>query len=223
MSTAFARAGDVVEEGQLLAELDVTELSLEQLRWTTERQQRLMEYDQALASHERADVNIIKAKIEQAEAQIAILDEHLTRAKMVSPFAGIVVSGDLSQSIGAPVQRGELLFEIAPLDAYRVILEVDEREIADLAVGQTGALVGSSAPDDPMPFISERITTVAEAREGRNYFRGEARLNGDVDYGRLRPGMEGVGKVNVDSRLLFWIGTYRIVNWARLWLWKWVP
>ena len=223
VATAFARAGDVVEEGQLLAELDVTELSLEQLRWTTERQQRLMEYDQALASHERADVNIIKAKIEQAEAQIAILDEHLTRAKMVSPFAGIVVSGDLSQSIGAPVQRGELLFEIAPLDAYRVILEVDEREIADLAVGQTGALVVSSAPDDPMPFIIERITPVSEAREGRNYFRVEARLTGDVDYGRLRPGMEGVGKVNVDSRLLFWIGTYRIVNWARLWLWKWVP
>ncbi|MCH7943272.1 MAG: HlyD family efflux transporter periplasmic adaptor subunit [Proteobacteria bacterium] len=223
VKSAFARAGDLVAAGQVLAELDDTDLSLEHLRWTTERQQRLMEYDQALASHERADVNVIRAKIEQAAAQIALLDEHLSRAKLTAPFDGIVVSGDLSQSIGAPVQRGELLFEIAPLDAYRVILEVDEREIADLAVGQTGALVVSSAPDDPMPFIIERITPVSEAREGRNYFRVEARLTGDVDYGRLRPGMEGVGKVNVDSRLLFWIGTYRIVNWARLWLWKWVP
>ena len=223
VATAFVRAGDVVAEGQILAELDDTELSLEHLRWSTERQQRLMEYDQALASHERADVNVIRAKIEQAAAQIALLNEHLSRAKLTAPFAGIVVSGDLSQSIGAPVQRGELLFEIAPLDAYRVILDVDEREIADVAVGQSGALVVSSAPDDIMPFRIERITPVSEARGGRNYFRVEARLTGDIDYARLRPGMEGVGKITVDRRRLFWIGTYKIVNWARLWLWKWIP
>ncbi|MCH7863447.1 MAG: HlyD family efflux transporter periplasmic adaptor subunit, partial [Proteobacteria bacterium] len=223
VKSAFARAGDLVTAGQVLAELDDTDLSLEHLRWTTERQQRLMEYDQALASHERADVNVIRAKIEQAAAQIALLNEHLSRAKLTAPFDGIVVSGDLSQSIGAPVQRGELLFEIAPLDAYRVILEVDEREIADVAVGQSGALVVSSAPDDPIAFLIERITPVSEARGGRNYFRVEARLTGDIDYTRLRPGMEGVGKITVDRRRLFWIGTYKMVNWAQLWLWKWTP
>ena len=223
VKSAFVRAGDVVAEGQVLAELDDTELSLEHLRWTTERQQRLMEYDRALASHERADVNVIRAQIEQAAAQIALLNEHLARARLTAPFAGIVVSGDLSQSIGAPVQRGDLLFEIAPLDAYRVILDVDEREIADVRVGQSGALVVSSAPDDPLPFLIERITPVSEAREGRNYFRVEARFADGVDYARLRPGMEGVGKITVDRRLLLWIGTYKMVNWARLLLWKWVP
>ena len=221
--SAAARPGDVVEAGALLAELDDTDLALERVRWTTERRQRLVEYDQALADHERADINVIRAKLDQVAAQIALLDEHLARAKLVAPFTGVVVSGDLSQSIGAPVQRGDLLFEVAPLDAYRVIIKVDEREIADIAPGQTGALLVSSMPDDTLPFVIDRITPVSEAREGRNYFRVEARLAAGVDTARLRPGMEGVSKIMVGERRLSWIWTYQLIDWARLWFWTWVP
>jgi hypothetical protein len=41
----------------------------------------------------------------------------------------VVVKGDLSQSLGAAVERGNVLFELAPLDSYRVIMKVDERDI----------------------------------------------------------------------------------------------
>ena len=220
---ANVRAGDIVEKDQVLAELDDTELSLERLRWSTERQQRLMEYDQAMAVHDRAKLNIISAKIKQSEAQAALLDEHLARARLKVPFAGIVVSGDLSQSIGAPVQRGDVLFEVAPLDAYRIILKVDEREITDIKIGQSGALVLSSVPDAILPLVIERITPVSETREGRNYFRVEARFTDAVDYAGLRPGMEGIGKITVDERRLIWIWTYKMIDWLRLSLWQWLP
>ena len=221
--TANLRAGDLVEKDQVLAELDDTDLSLERLRWSTERRQRLMEYDQALANHDRAELNIITAQIEQSEAQTALLDEHLARARLKAPFAGIVVSGDVSQSIGAPVQRGDVLFEIAPLSAYRVILKVDEREITDMKIGQSGALVLSSVPDTILPLIITRITPVSEAREGRNYFRVEARFTDAADYAGLRPGMEGIGKINVDERRLIWIWTHKMIEWLRLSLWQWIP
>ena len=62
---------------------------------------------------------------------------------------------------------------------------------------------------------------MAEAREGRNYFRVEARLDQASD--RLRPGMEGVAKTSVEQRLLIWIWTRRLIDWTRLALWKWMP
>lgn len=216
-----ARAGETVRKGEVLATLDDKDLVLERLRWTTTRNQRQTEYSRALAERERAEINIIKAQIDQAEAQIALIDEQILRTRLVAPFDGILVEGDLSQSVGGAVQRGEELFKLAPLDSYRVILEVDEVEISDVAVGQHGMLLMSAIPDEPIPYTIEMITPVAEAREGRNYFRVEAKLEQASD--RLRPGMEGVAKTDAGQRLLIWVWTHKLLTWARITLWTWWP
>jgi hypothetical protein len=114
-----------------------------------------------------------------------------------------------------------VLFEVAPLDGYRIILEVDERNIADTAVGQRGHLTLSALPGQPLPLIVERLTPVAIAEGGRNFFRVEARPVGPVP--ELRPGMEGVAKFDVGRRQLIWIWTHSLVDWLRLWLWTWLP
>ncbi len=131
------------------------------------------------------------------------------------------MKGDLSQSLGAPVERGQVLFEVAPLESYRVIVEVDERDIADIAVGQRGELVLPSMPGDTFPLVVDKITPVSTAKEGRNYFRVEAHLENTSE--RLRPGMEGVGKITIDRRKLIWIWTHELIDWLRLKLWAWIP
>jgi hypothetical protein len=60
------------------------------------------------------------------------------------------------------------------------------------------------------------------AKEGRNYFRVEARLT-TPPSDRLRPAMEGVGKIAVDQRSLVWIWTHEVLDEARLKLWAWLP
>ncbi len=217
----FVRAGDVVHDGQLLAALDDKELTLERLGWDATRQQHLAEYDRALAEHDRAEANIIKAQIEQSDAQIELIDEQLARAELHAPFDGLVVSGDLSQSIGTSVQRGDVLFEIAPLDAYRVILDVDETDISEISVGQSGVLLVSSIPDEPQMLVVEKITPISDAREGSNFFQVEARLLESTK--RLRPGMEGIGKIDIESRHLIWIWSHKIIDWLRLWTWGLMP
>lgn len=221
IASEHARAGGTVRKEQALATLDDKDLTLEHLRWSTTRRQRLTEYNRALAERDRADINIIRAQIDQAAAQMALLEEQITRTKLKAPFEGIVVSGDLSQSIGAAVKRGDELFRIAPLAAYRVILEVDESEIADIAERQQGTLLVASLPNSPLPYTVKLITPISEAREGRNYFRVEARL--DAANPRLRPGMEGVAKTHVDRRLLIRVWTYKLVNWLRLTFWALWP
>jgi multidrug resistance efflux pump len=215
------RAGETVEKGAVLATLDDKDLVLERLRWTTTRSQHQTEYSRALAERDRAEVNIVRAQIEQADAQIALIDEQIVRTRLIAPFDGLLVMGDLSQSIGGAVQRGEELFKIAPLNLYRVILEVDETDVASIAEGQGGALLVSSIPDQPFPYVVEMITPVAAASEGRNYFRVEARLEAGGD--RLRPGMEGVAKTDVDRRHLIWIWSRNVITWLRISLWTWWP
>jgi RND family efflux transporter MFP subunit len=218
---AKARAGDVVRKGDLLASIDDRDLRLERLKWVSQRAQRAGEYREALASHQRARVQVLSAQLEQAEAQIALIDEQLSRTRIVAPFDAIVVKGDLSQSLGAPVERGNVLFELAPLDAYRVIMKVDERDITHVAVGQSGHLALSSMPHDALPLVVEKITPVSVVEEGRNYFRVEAAAKGGIE--KLRPGMEGVGKIHVEERKLLWIWTHKIVHWLRMWVWSWWP
>lgn len=216
-----ARAGEAVRKGDLLASLDDKDLTLEHLRWSMMLRQRETEYSRALALRNRADLNIIRAQIDQASAQVQLLDEQLARTKLAAPFDGVVVSGDLSQSIGASVRRGEEVFKIAPLDSYRVILKVDESEIAALQTGQTGQLLVSSIPEEPLAYRIRTITPITESREGRNYFRVEAALQ-EANQ-RLRPGMEGVAKTHIDRRLLIWTWTYKLIDWARIKLWAWWP
>ena len=60
------------------------------------------------------------------------------------------------------------------------------------------------------------------AKEGRNLFRVEAPLTVKPD-GRLRPGMEGVAKVDAGERGLLWIWTRRLIDWVRLLIWEYTP
>ena len=69
--------------------------------------------------------------------------------------------------------------------------------------------------------FAQKIVPVATARDGRNFFRVEAAL-ADASA-RLRPGMEGVAKIDVDRRRLAAIWTRSAVDRARLTVWTWWP
>jgi multidrug resistance efflux pump len=217
MAVARVRSGDIVRKDDLIAQLDHRDLLLERAKWSSQRQQRLQEYRDALAKSNRADIAIVQAQLGQAEAELALVEEKLARTRLLAPFDGVIVSGDLSQSLGAPVTQGDVLFKVAPLDAYRVILEIDERDMAEVRVGATGQLVLTGQAEAVLPFRVEKITLVSETREGRNFFRVEAKLDRSPKF--LRPGMKGVGKIDIGERKLGWIWTHSMVDWLRLAWW----
>jgi multidrug resistance efflux pump len=218
---AVVRAGDTVRKGELLASLDERDLQLERVRWASEREQVERKYREALAKHDRSAVRVLAAQLAQADAQLALTEEKLARTRLTAPFDAVVVSGDLSQMLGAPVEQGKVLFELAPLDAYRVILQVDERDIAYVALGQRGELALTGLVGEPLGFTVKAITSVSTAQDGRNFFRVEAQLE-RVPAG-LRPGMEGVGKIAAGEERLVWVWTRNFVNWLRISLWAWLP
>jgi len=116
IASADYRAGDTVQSGAVLATLDDRELRLKQLQLKSQLEQLDKEHRAALTQHDRSTTAIVTARQQQTKAQLALIDEQLLRTKLMAPFSGVVVSGDLSQSIGTPVENGKVLFEIAPLD-----------------------------------------------------------------------------------------------------------
>jgi Barrel-sandwich domain of CusB or HlyD membrane-fusion/GAF domain len=221
VEASSVRAGDVVHRGELLCQLDDRDLRLERDKWANEREQHARELRQALATGDLANVEVTEAELKQSEAHLALAEEQIGKARVTAPFDGVIISGDLTQLIGSPVERGKKLFEIAPLSAYRVILEVDERDIRQLALKQSGTLLVTSLAEGGIPFRVSTITPVSTAKDGRNYFRVEARLQRAP--ATLRPGMEGVGKIVVGNRQLGWVLTHSATDWLRLWIWRWLP
>ena len=221
VAEALARAGDTVRQGQVLAVLDDRDLKLDRVKWDSERESASRKYHEALAKRDRAASQILLAQLAQAEAQLALTEEKLARTRLIAPFDAVVVSGDLSQLLGAPLELGKVLFELAPLDSYRVILEIDERDIAYVSPGQHGELALTGLAGTTVPFTLKTITSVSTAQEGRTFFRAEAGL--DHTSARLRPGMQGVGKISVSEERLVWIWTRNFVNWLRISLWSWLP
>lgn len=221
VADARARAGESVHAGQVLAALDDRDLQMQVRKWRGQHQELAKEYRKALAALDHAQARILRAKIVQTEAQLELLEQQLERTQLLAPFDGVIISGDLSRSLGAPVERGDVLFEVAPLDAYRVVMEVDERDIPDVTPGQEGELTLAALPGEALALLVENVSTIAGEGEGPATFRVEGRLLGERD--RLRPGMRGVGKIQVGSRGLLWIWTRRLVGWVRLTAWSWLP
>jgi multidrug resistance efflux pump len=221
VAEAFARAGDSVEAGQEIARLDDRELLLELRKSTSEEDKLNNEYRKALAGLDRSEAGIVQSRLAQAQAQSQLLRQKLERLRLGAPLAGTIVSGDLSRSLGAPVEQGQVLFEVAPLAAYRLVLQIDERDIAEMKVGQRGVLTLTSMPRERWPFVLEQISPVFTELDDRVSFRTEARLEGDIT--RLRPGMEGLGKVDIGPRSFGWILAHDLLDWLRLQWWLWLP
>ena len=221
ISSSDIRAGDIVQKGQLMGAMEDKDLLLEQQKWSSQKNQYTREYRNALSEHDRSEVSILSARIAQADAQLELVNAQLLRTQISAPFDGVVVSGDLSQSLGSPVGRGDVLFEVAPLDDYRLVLHIKESDIQHVKTGQPGELRLTGLPGEPLAFVIDKITPVATASEGSNNFRVESRLLDTPQ--QLLPGMAGVGKVTVGEQNLFWIWTHTLADWLRLWAWSWLP
>ena len=221
VQSAPARAGDVVQVGQVLATLEDKDLQLERARWQAEHEVSQRKAQEAMAKGDRVELRLASAQADQALAQLNLMLEKLGRVKIVAPFDGIVVKGDLSQQIGSPVEQGKVLFEVSPLAAWRVILKVDERDISHIREGMAGELMLTSLPSESYPLVVSKVTPVATAEEGRNYFRVETTLTGATPA--LRPNMEGVAKIVAGERSVLWIWTHRLTDWMRVTLWRLMP
>ncbi|MEA3416872.1 MAG: efflux RND transporter periplasmic adaptor subunit [Thermodesulfobacteriota bacterium] len=210
--------GDLVDEGELLLTLDTRELLLEESTAIANQVRYSREAEKARAENALAEMKIAQALADQAKAQLGLVRYHLNNAGIRAPFPGIVVEGDLKEMLGAPVRKGDVLFKVAMIQKMYAELDIDERDVHEVAAGRTGEIAFVSRPDLKFTVKIERIEPVSVAKEDGNVFITRSLFTGEVaDW--WRPGMSGVAKVNVGKRNIMWIFTHRTVDFLRLLLW----
>lgn len=219
LNASHVQAGDTVIKNETMASLDDSELKLELSKLNSQLQQTRREYREAQSIQDLVQTSITSAKISQIVAEKELIQQKMSKINLSAPFDGVVIEGDLSQKLGAPVERGETLFKIAPLEGYRVIVKVNEQQIAYIKPGQEGSLTLSSLPNFIFPLRVEKITSIANVDDGANVFRVEADISNAPDF--LRPGMEGIAKVKAGKASQLWVWTHEMLEWMRLWFWSW--
>jgi len=144
--------GDRVRKGQVLAEIDASDLvasreeALARLSEATaerhlaklnaERKLRLFEegvipaFDRDAAAR---DVEITEARIETAAASIRRLEATIAKTRLIAPISGTVTSRLVNA--GQMVERGDAAFVVANLDRLRIEGEAHEADADRVALG----------------------------------------------------------------------------------------
>lgn len=213
----LVRPGTEVAEGALLLTLADEDLKSEQRRLESELARHRSEQAEAFARQDRSRMVATQAKAEEVSSQLELITDQLARTRLTAPFPGIVIRGDLQQQAGAPVKRGDVLMVLSPLKGYRLILQVDERDIARLSPGQTGQVSFVALPGERFKLQISRITPVAHVIDGNNGFEVEATL--ESQGGNIRPGLEGVAHIKLGERALLSIWGQRVADWLSFRLW----
>jgi hypothetical protein len=214
--------GRRVSKGDLLAEMNTDEWALQQADAMNQVAQAETEAELALEQEKFGEAKQATAKARQARARMELAELKIAQSKLLAPIDGTIIAGDVKDKIGATVRLGDVLFQIAPLESMTVVARVSDRDIGllrDAGGGEAtkGELITRAFPEREFPFTVERIVPLAQAKDGQNAFEVRGQMAAAAVW--LRPGMEGLAKFDTGRHSLLWIGTRRIRDQLRLWLW----
>ncbi|MEO1525357.1 MAG: efflux RND transporter periplasmic adaptor subunit [Planctomycetota bacterium] len=202
LQSVHVRPGDDVRTGDMLAMLDPREIEMELAAKRAELERTRQEHKGLLAQHKSGESRLAALQVQRLESERDLLEHRRQRLELQSPIDGMVVSGDWQRSEGVLLERGETMFEIAPLGTFRIEILIDESDVLSLRTGMPLTFRLDALPGEVFRANVERIHPRAELRNGKNVFLAEATLQDSE--GRLRPGMRGRGRIRADRHLLGW-------------------
>ena len=226
LTKVHVKVDETVQARQtVLAELSTHEIDLKIRRSEAKRVTQIAA--RAIAQRENNPAGVRKAELETAiaAAETELLQYRKSLATITSQIDGVVAVSDVDKRVGSMVARGDTLFEIANPKGVKVEMFVPDSRIPRLTGNEPGEFSLAADPERRWTFKVERIHPSAETVGTRNVFRVEGHLTGGAevaakaDKGRLRAGMEGVGRIETGTAPLGWLIIRDAVNTVRGYFW----
>lgn len=202
LESSYVRPGDIVSKGDLLATINPREVEYELASIRAELNRSVQEKKGLMAEHDFAGSKIAALESERLRLQTDLLQYRRDNLEIHSPLSGVVISGDLKQSEGMPMSRGETLLEIAPLGEMVVEIAVPESDIVHAREGMQVDFYVHALPTRALGGTISRVHPRAELRNHDNVYIAEVRIS-DAEN-TLRPGMRGRAKIISDRHPLGW-------------------
>ena len=212
--------GDEIKKGQVLFTLDDKELLNEKLSKVTEVERAKLQVDQAERNYKRAaelnqanlistelfensktDFDLAKNNLERNQRDLAVLDERLTKTKIIAPFDCTILTRPVS--IGQAVSgsggfnSGTEVLTIADLHNLIINAHINQADISRLHQDQMVEVAVEAVPGLTVMGRVERIAPQATIRNNIKGFAVRIFLK-DADK-RIRPGMTANIKIPVAS------------------------
>ncbi|MCA9151247.1 MAG: HlyD family efflux transporter periplasmic adaptor subunit, partial [Planctomycetales bacterium] len=202
LEKSFVEPGDTVEEGQLLALMDGRELRMELAGIRADVHRATKERDGYLVTLDSGKAEMARHEVDSLQSRRELLEHRERNAEIHSPIAGVVVSGDHKDTEGMPLEVGQTLFEIAPLDTMVVEIGIPEEDFAYVRPGMSASIRLDAFPLRRLQATVVRIHPRAELRDDANVFIAEVKLE-DTSIA-FRPGMHGTARVKANRYPLGW-------------------
>jgi membrane fusion protein (multidrug efflux system) len=182
-----AEQGDAVRKGQLLARIDDREVRNQVTLATVSRdeakrahQRAAATFESGLVSQEAYDASL--AALEAAEAQLEAAQISLAYTEIRAPFDALIVNRFVRQA--QHVTSGASLFRISDFDPLLCPIEVPEKDLPQVRLGQPGRIEVQAYPEQAFEARVLRLRPTVDAATGT------LTVTLEVDgQGRLRPGM----------------------------------
>ncbi len=216
LEKTLVESGDVVQAGQVLARMDGRQLRMELSALSAQLDSERKRRDSALARGNIAESQIASSEMSRLNSEIRILESRIGNTEIRSPLDGVVVSGDLDKAEGVPMQMGQTLFEVGPLEQMLVELHIPERELRFAEVGMSVDFEFDAFPFQTFSGTLQRIHPRAELVDADSVFVAEFKM--DNPDGQLRPGMVGRARVHGHRYPLGWNLFHNAWDSARRWL-----
>ena len=208
VSKLFVNYNSVVKKGQVIAELDKTNLMSQlntaktqlataqsQLNYQTANYKRYKtlfekglvaadDFDNAKLSYTQAKEQVVSAKEEVQRAQT-----NLGYATITSPIDGVVLSKSVEegQTVAASFSTPELFTIAQDLTNMQVVADVDEADIGDVKEGERVSFTVDAYPDDT--FEGEVKQVRQEATTTNNVVTYEVVISAPNADLKLKPGL----------------------------------
>ncbi len=208
---ANVRPGDQVRASQIIGRMDD-----EQLRWElgaaeAELQAAAKHHENAIAHQEGGKVRLAQIAQQKAALRIREIQSQLSHLELQSPIDGIVLQGEWYRSEGAPANRGDVLFEIAPLGRMTIQTHLKTEDLGEIKVGDRVTVRFDNAVGKSWQGEIIRIDPRAEIIDDQVRFVAE--FDVENEDGLLRPGMKGAARIEAGSRTIAWLAFHRAYVW----------
>jgi putative peptide zinc metalloprotease protein len=164
----------------------------------------------------------MQAEIASLEAKRNLLQDQVERLVIRSPHAGVITTPRVKEKIGQYVNKGELIAEVHDLEQLTVEIDVAERDIGPVRVGQPVTLKARAYPGETFRGVVTGIAPAMQESDATTPVK-TVRVATVIDNAgqKLKSRMSGYAKIDCGTRPLFEVLAHGVVGALRVEVWSW--
>ena len=188
-----------------------------------EREEARARLQLVMARGRAEDMDAVRQEIARAEADRRLVEQQLARTLVVAPHAGVVTTPKLREKLGELVHPGDLIAEVHEIQTVSAEIDVSERDIGEVRVGQRGRVRLRAWPartfDGTVTAIAPAASDPGPASAGDRVVKVAIAI-GNRD-GLLKPRMTGYARIEAGQRRALDLLTRRFRRFLRVEFWSW--